>query len=75
MVIGDNAEELAVIAEEIGDQVIRRAVPYPGREGSFEVWKVEIEQVLCEVEDQDVAPDRNARTHDFGNPCGSRFAS
>lgn len=54
MVIRENAEELAVIAEEIGAQVIRGGVRYPGRQGGFEVGKVDIEQLPCEVEDQEV---------------------
>jgi hypothetical protein len=33
MVRKDNAEELALIAEEIGAEVIRGAVRYPGSEG------------------------------------------
>lgn len=54
MVIRDNAEELAVIAEQIGAQVIRGAVRYPGREGGFEVGEVDIEELLYELKDQEV---------------------
>jgi hypothetical protein len=33
MILISNCEELALIAEEIGTEVIRGAVRYPGREG------------------------------------------
>ncbi len=34
MVLRDNADELAVIAEEVGAEVIRGPVRCPGREGA-----------------------------------------
>ena len=42
MVRADNAEELALIAEEIGAEVIRGPVRYPSETGGIEVGGVDI---------------------------------
>ena len=54
MVIRENAEELASIAEEIGAEVIRGALRYPGREGGFEIGDVDIGELLYELKGQEV---------------------
>ena len=40
-----NAEEVALIAQEIGAEVIRGPVRYPGRLGDIEVGSVDIGRV------------------------------
>ena len=52
--IEENAEELASIAEEIGPQVIRGRVCYPGADGGLEVGEVDIDEPLYELKDQEV---------------------
>ena len=54
MVVRENAEELATIAEEIGAQVIRGQVCYPGGDGGLEVGEVDIDELLYELRDQEV---------------------
>jgi hypothetical protein len=54
MTLKSNAEELTVIAEEIGAQVIRGAVSYPGREGGFDMGDVDLETVLWDLKDQEL---------------------
>lgn len=54
MVRLNNSDELALIAEEIGAEVVRGTVCYPGREGGFDVGDFEIEEFLYELKDQKV---------------------
>ena len=42
MTLKSNAEELALIAQEIGAEVIRGPVRYPGKLGDIEVGGVDI---------------------------------
>lgn len=54
MVGADDAKELALIAKEIGAQVIRGRIRYPGREGGLDVGGVGIEEFLYELKDREV---------------------
>ncbi|TKJ30159.1 MAG: hypothetical protein CEE40_05800 [Chloroflexi bacterium B3_Chlor] len=54
MTLKDNAEELALIAQEIGAEVRRGTAGYPGREGRFDVAEFEIEELLYKLKDQKV---------------------
>jgi len=54
MVGADDAEELALIAKEIGAQVIRGRVRYPGRDGGLDVGGVDVEEFLYELKDHEV---------------------
>ena len=54
MVVRENAEELATIAQEIGAQVIRGQVRYPSNTGDIEVGGVDIGEYLYELKDQEV---------------------
>jgi len=49
-----NAEELAVIAQEIGAEVIRGPVRYPSEMGDIEVGGVDIGEYLYELKGQEV---------------------
>jgi len=49
-----NTEELALIAQEIGAEVIRGPVRYPGKLGDIEVGGVDIGEYLYELKDQEV---------------------
>ena len=49
-----NAEELALIAQEIGAEVIRGPVVYPSESGDIEVGGVDIGEYLYELRDQEV---------------------
>lgn len=46
MVRVDNVEELATIAQEIGAQVIRGPVCYPGVDGGLDVGDVDMDGLL-----------------------------
>jgi len=50
----DNAEELALMAQEIGAQVIRGAVRYPSESGDIEIGGVDIGEFLYELKGQEV---------------------
>ena len=54
MIIRDNTEGLASIPPESGARVIRGPVRYPGHHGSLDVGDVDIEELLCELKDQEV---------------------
>ena len=54
MVVRENAEELATIAQEIGAQVIRGQVRYPSNTGDIEVGGVDIGEYLYELKGQEV---------------------
>jgi len=54
MILKSNAEELALIAQEIGAEVIRGPVRYPGRLGDIDVGGVGIGEYLYELKDQEV---------------------
>ncbi len=54
MTIRYDAEELASTAREIGAQVIRGSVRYPGHEGGLHAGDVDNERPLCELKDQEV---------------------
>lgn len=54
MVVRENAEELATMAQEIGAQVIRGQVRYPSNTGDIEVGGVDIGEYLYELKDQEV---------------------
>ena len=49
-----NSDELALIAEETGAELIRGSVRYPGREGGFDVGDFEIEELLYKLNNQKV---------------------
>jgi len=51
---GGNAERLAAIAQEIGAEVIRGPVRYPGELGDIELGGVDIGEYLYELKDQEV---------------------
>ena len=51
MLVRDNAGELALIAQEIGAQVMRGPGRSPGREGRFDVAEFEIEELLYKLKD------------------------
>ena len=53
MVGTNDAEELALIAKEIGAQVIRGRVRYPGRDGGLDVGGVDIGEFLYELKDRE----------------------
>ena len=55
MTLKDNAEELALIAQETGAEVIRGPVRYPGHLGDIEVGGVDIGEYLYELKDQQIA--------------------
>jgi len=54
MVRADNAEELALIAQEIGAEVIRGPVRYPSEMGDIAVGPVDIGEYLYELKGQEV---------------------
>ncbi len=54
MTIKDNAEELALIAQEIGAEVIRGPVRYPSEMGDSAVGDVDIGEYLYELKGQEV---------------------
>jgi hypothetical protein len=54
MVVRQNAEELAAIAQEIGADVIRGQVRYPSDTGDIEVGGVDIGEYLYELKGQEV---------------------
>ena len=54
MIRKSNAEELALIAQEIGAEVIRGPVRYPSDTGDIEVGGVDIGECLYELKDQEV---------------------
>ena len=54
MVVRQNAEELATIAQEIGAEVIRGQVRYPSDTGDIEVGGVDIGEYLYELKGQEV---------------------
>jgi len=56
MTLRSNAEERALIAQEVGAEVIRGAVGYRERWGGFDIGDVEIEELLLEPKDQEVTP-------------------
>lgn len=72
MVIRQDAEGLASTAQEMGAQVIRGSVRYPGREGGLAIGDVDIEEPLGELKDQEVlvivAPLRRAQ--ELATICG-----
>ena len=49
-----HAAELALIAQEIGADVIRGPVRYPGKLGDIEVGSVDIGEYLYDLKDQEV---------------------
>ena len=54
MVVRENAEELATIAQEIGAEVIRGQVRYPSNTGEIEIGGVDIGEYLYELKGQEV---------------------
>ena len=54
MIPKSNTEELALIAQEIGAEVIRGPVRYAGKLGDIEVGGVDIGEYLYELKDQEV---------------------
>ena len=54
MKVRSNAEELAIIAQEIGAEVIRGPVRYPSEMGDIAVGDVDIGEYLYELKDQEV---------------------
>ena len=54
MTLSSNAEELALIAQEIGAEVIRGSVRYPSETGDIEIGGVDIGEYLYELKDQEV---------------------
>jgi hypothetical protein len=54
MVVRQNAEELAAMAQEIGAEVIRGQVRYPSRTGDIEVGGVDIGEYLYELKGEEV---------------------
>jgi hypothetical protein len=54
MTLRSNVEELSAIAEEIGAEVIRGPVRYPGKLGGTDVGGVDIGEYLYELKDQEV---------------------
>ena len=54
MVRVENAKELALMAQEVGAEVIRGPVRYPGKLGDIEVGGVDIGEYLYELKDQEV---------------------
>jgi len=54
MIMQENAEELLLIAQETGAEVIRGPVRYPGHLGDIEVGGVDIGEYLYELKDQEV---------------------
>ena len=54
MAIRDIDEELALIAQEIGAEVIRGPVRYPSEMGDIAVGDVDIGEYLYELKDQEV---------------------
>jgi hypothetical protein len=54
MIIRENAEGLAVIAEEVCAQAIPGAAPYPGSEGGFDMEHLDLENSLWELKEQEV---------------------
>jgi hypothetical protein len=50
----DNTDELALIAQEIGAEVIRGPVRYPSELGDIAVGGVDIGEYLYELKDQEV---------------------
>jgi len=50
----DNANELALIAQEIGAEVIRGPVRYPSETGDIEVGGVDVGEYLYGLKDQEV---------------------
>jgi len=54
MTLKSNAEELALMALEIGAEVIRGPVRYPSESGDIEVGGVDIGEYLYELKDQEV---------------------
>jgi len=51
MTLKSNAEELALIAQEIGAEVIRGPVRYPSELGDIEVGGIDIGEYLYELKD------------------------
>ena len=54
MILRSNTDELALVAEEIGAEVIRGTVRYPGREGGLDVGDFEVEELLHKLKGQRV---------------------
>jgi hypothetical protein len=54
MTLKSNAEELALVAQEIGAEVIRGPVRYPGRGGGFDIGETDLEELLWKLKDQEV---------------------
>jgi len=54
MVVVDNAEKLALIAQEIGAEVMRGPVRYPGEMGDIAIGAVDIGEYLYELKGQEV---------------------
>ena len=52
MTLKDNAEELALVAQEIGAQVVRGPVRYPSEMGDIAVGEVDIGEYLYELKGQ-----------------------
>ena len=52
--IRENAEELALMAQEIGAEVIRGQVRYPSNTGDIEVGGVDIGEYLYELKGEEV---------------------
>jgi hypothetical protein len=50
----DNTEELALIAQEVGAEIIRGPVRYPSESGDFAGGGVDIGEYLYELKDQEV---------------------
>lgn len=48
MLRADDAEELALIAKEMGAEAVRGTVRSPGREGGFDVGGMDIEELFYE---------------------------
>ena len=54
MTLKSNAEELALIAEEIGAEVIRGPVRYPSDTGDIGVGEIDLSEYPFELKDQEV---------------------
>ena len=54
MTLKSNAQGLALVAQEIGAEVIRRPVRYPSESGDIQVGGVDIGEYLYELKGQEV---------------------
>ncbi len=54
MMLKPNADELALIAQEIGAEAIRGPVPYPSETGDVEIGGVDVGEYLYELKGHEV---------------------